>query len=358
MKQFLVILLGLLTFLISSCSSPEAPQLSQLASRVYVANEESGTISVLDGKDASLIKTINLNSTDEHNHGGSGDGMYMLHNVQVAPNGHTVWVTAKPMEDSLPEEVVVIDAHDLMIRTRIVLRPELHVAHVVVDTRSEYAYVSANESDKVLQLEVNSGSLVREYDLPTGSKPHGMRYSQGRLYIANMGSKALGILDIVSGNYNSVSLGGVAVQVALPPDNSAAYVSLYDTKEVVRYDLVTGAIKRLSLPAAAQGPVQLYPTPDSKYLLVADQGMLMDRPASDWVFRVDLSANEIDRELRTGAGAHGVVVSRDGLHAYVTNSAANSVSHLKLDSWTVDKTVPVDDAPNGISYWEDMMGMP
>ena len=51
----------------------------------------------------------------------------------------------------------------------------------------------------------------------------------------------------------------------------------------------------------------------------------------------------------TGAGAHGVVVDRDGRYAYVTNTYANSVSVLDVKDRKVTKTVPVGKGPNGIS---------
>lgn len=346
-------------FYIGCSTSTDTPSDTEKARRIYVANEESGTVSVLDGHSGNVIRTINLNAGPGHSHGGeSEEGMFMLHNVQVAPDGHTVWVTAKPMDEASSEEVIIIDAHDFSVRQRVILEPELHVAHVVIDSRSKYAYVSANEADQVMQIAVGSGTLVRTFELPSGSNPHGMRFADDILYIANMGSKSLGILDVRTGAYDSVPLGGVAVQVALPADKTSAYVSLYDTKELVRYNISNKSISRIALPESAKGPVQLYPTPDSKYLLVADQGMLMDRPSSDLLFRVDLSTQQIDRELRVGAGAHGVVVSYDGKDAYVTNSEANTVSHVNLDSWTVAHTTNVDEAPNGVSYWQDMLGMP
>lgn len=51
----------------------------------------------------------------------------------------------------------------------------------------------------------------------------------------------------------------------------------------------------------------------------------------------------------TGAGAHGVVVDREGRYAYVTNMYANSVSVLDVKDRKVVKTVPVGKTPNGIS---------
>jgi YVTN family beta-propeller protein len=53
--------------------------------------------------------------------------------------------------------------------------------------------------------------------------------------------------------------------------------------------------------------------------------------------------------VRTGPGAHGVVVDREGRYAYVTNIYENSVSVFDLKSAKVVASVRVGEAPNGIS---------
>ena len=51
----------------------------------------------------------------------------------------------------------------------------------------------------------------------------------------------------------------------------------------------SGEIKRIALPADAQGPIQLYATPGSKLLYVAGQGGLMERPVLNKVFVIYIS---------------------------------------------------------------------
>jgi YVTN family beta-propeller protein len=53
--------------------------------------------------------------------------------------------------------------------------------------------------------------------------------------------------------------------------------------------------------------------------------------------------------VETGAGAHGVVIDREGRYAYVTNSFADSVSKVDIKEGKVVKTVPVSKNPNGIN---------
>lgn len=326
--------------------------------KVYVAEEDSGGIAVVDARTNQVLRDIPLAETM--------NGMtmhFMPHNVQVAPNGKSVWVTAPPMEGApgdpeMDEEIVVIDPSTDTIVDRVVLGTGLHLAHVVLDDASRFAYVSANAADKVFQLDATTHAMTKTFDLGAGHKPHGMRVCGDRVFVANMDGKSISIIDPNGGAIQDVPVGGVAVQVACTKDGKLAFASLYDTREVVRYDRATGAVTRIALPAGAQGPVQLYPTPDNKRLFVADQGLLMDRPASNRLFQIDLPTSTVTKTIEVGSGAHGVVVSEDGTRAYVTNTASNNVSVVSVDDGKVIATVPVGTKPNGVSHFHVSGGMP
>jgi len=56
------------------------------------------------------------------------------------------------------------------------------------------------------------------------------------------------------------------------------------------------------------------------------------------------------KSVKTGDGAHGVVIDPSSRHAYVTNMAADTVAVLDLKSLTVVARIPVGSTPNGISF--------
>lgn len=122
---------------------------------------------------------------------------------------------------------------------------------------------------------------------------------------------------------------------------------------MVRYDLQSGQITRIPLPTGAQGPIQLYATPDSKFLYVADQGELMERPVSNKVFVIDIANAKVINTIKAGNKAHGVVVSQDGKTVYVANTSDNSISIIDVATQKVTATVPVGKGPNGVSYWSE-----
>lgn len=314
-----------------------------------MADEDSGTVSVIEEASNALIQTIPLPMTPD---------MYMPHNVQAAPDGNSVWVAAAPMTEGGVEKAFVLDPKSNEVVDEIDLGSELHVAHVVLDPSSTRAYITANEGNAILELDARARTLLRKIDLGDNRGPHGMRYCRDKLWIANMTAKTLATLDPATAAVTEIDVGGVAVQTACAPNQKFVFVSLYDTKEVVRYEIDTQKLTRVALPVESRGPVQLYPSPDSKTLWVCDQGILLGRPASNRLYAVDVEAATVIGTVEVGQGAHGVVLSDDGELAYVTNLTDNTVSVVDTAKMETVATVAVGTKPNGISHWHVSGAMP
>lgn len=340
-----------LTWWVAGCGGGDAagPSTSSARDHVFVADEDSGTVSVIEETKNTLLASIVLPTSPD---------MYMPHNVQAAPDGKSVWVAAAPMTEGGMEKAFVIDPETNQLVGDIELGTELHVAHVVFNPSSSRAYISANEGNAVLELDAQTRTLLRSIDLGADRGPHGMRWCRDQLWIANMTAKNLARLDPASATVSEIDVGGVAVQTACAPNGRYVFVSLYDTKEVVRYEIDTQELTRIALPAESQGPVQLYPSPDGKTLWVCDQGLLLGRPASNRLYALDVEAAKVVGTVSVGQGAHGVVLSDDGALAYVTNLSDNSVSVVDTAKMETVATIAVGTKPNGISHWHRNGAMP
>lgn len=314
-----------------------------LNEKVFVANEESGTVSVIDVATGEVIETLDLD------YKGS---MYMAHNIQSAPNHQTVWVTAVPMKEGAEEYAIVMDSRREGNLEFIPVGSEQHVAHVVLDDESEFAYVTGNESGQVIKIDTKRKQVVERIDLGELSGPHGLRFMDGKLYVACMTSSELAIVDVATSSVTKIPMGGIAVQTAVLPILQSVFVSVYDLKEVVRYDISTGDTTRIQLPVGSQGPIQLYPSPDNSKVYVCDQGIVNGNPASNKLYVIDTYTNQVISTVTVGNGAHGVVTSIDGSKIFVTNLADNTVSVIDAATLTVDKTIDVGISPNGITTVE------
>ena len=348
---------------------------STRSDKVYVAAEDGGEVDVIDAKSNSVATKIDL-SLKENN----SSVMYMAHNVQVAPDGKSVWVTANVMGSAdmglvpklksmlLPtayadskhdsksvnkDQLIVIDPQTDKITKRIDVGSDTHLAHVVVTPDSKYAVAVSQTKGELYKVDTSTYQVVQTIPTVPGGEPHGLRMAPDgqRAYVAMMGNKSIGILDMRTGTLTYVPLNGAAVQTAVTSDGKYALATVYDSKSVAIYNISTAQLGYVQLPAGAKGPLQLYPTPDAKYVYVADQGNYFGQPNGDKVYKIDIVQRKVVTTTQVGTAPHGVVVSPDGKYVYVTNLESNNVSVIDSSTNKEVAKIPTAAKPNGISYW-------
>lgn len=347
---------------------------SRISEKIYIAVEGSGEIAVFDTRTRQIIKRIDL-SEDKNGMAVS----YMPHNVQVAPDNKSVWVTANAEDKKMKmsfrvipvaeangghgegadegsgssDEVIVIDPFTDVIVKRIEMGQGLHLSHVALTPDSSYAIVAAQEKGIIYKIHTDTYEIEKELVVKNGGEPHGLRISpDGKVaYIAMLGGKSLGVLDLVNFELKQILLKGAAVQTGVTSDGRYALASVYDTKSLAVYDVVSTQLSYVDLPKEAKGPVQIYPTPDSRFVYVADQGFYFDQPISEFIYKVDLEEMKVVREIKGGSAPHGVVVSRDGNLVYVTNLKSDDVSVIDTRTDKEVARIQVGSSPNGISVW-------
>ena len=166
-----------------------------------------------------------------------------------------------------------------------------------------------------------------------------------------MSGKSIGQLDIQSLSFDYIPLNGQAVQTAVTPDGRYVAASVFDSKSVAIYDTQSKSVQYAALPEDAKGPLQVYPTPDSRYVYVADQGYEFGQPDGNKLHKIDLEGRSVVQTVEVGTAPHGVVLSPDGRFSYVTNMVSNDVSIVDNESGKELVKVPTGEKPNGISYW-------
>lgn len=343
-------LISLFCVSLMACSEDGPPE--PLADdMIFAAVEEDGTLVVLDGDTGAVLRTVDLSETA---HGETVK--FDVHNVQADPDGRTVWLTAMPAEEGgghtggpMPEELIGVDVLTLSVASRIELGSDLHAAHVVISGTT--AYVTANEADTVVVVDLADKRVVRSISLPAGTSPHGARItSDGRtLVIAGMGDGSLQVIETSSGSVTSYDLPGRAVQAALLPDDSAAFATIYDTRQVARLNLATREVTLFDLPDGSAGPVQLYPAPNGQSLWIADQGMLEGQPAGNKLVQLDAASGDVLQVVQVDSGPHGVVLNQDGSRVWTTTLVDGTVQSIDTAAGSVLSTTPVGNRPNGIS---------
>lgn len=332
-----ILLFAMMVLMIFSCKKTCRRDVKE---KVYVANEAEGTITIFDADSYEILKTVDLTYKGE---------MYMPHNVQVSPDGETIWATGIPPTEGADEMVIVLKGKYDREAEHINVGSEQHLAHVIVDDESKFAYVTAKEKGQVIQIDIDKMKEVRRFDLGEGTGPHGLRYMNGKLYVACMFSNEMIQVDVESGNLIRIPVGGIAVQTAVIPTINCAFVSVYDLSQVVKYDILNGTVTTIQLPTESQGPIQLYPSSDGQKLYVCDQGLVAGKPVSNKLYIINTATNTVESTVTVGQGAHGVTLNSDGSKIYVSNVSDFTVSVIDASTLNVLKTVSVGELPNGIT---------
>ncbi len=336
--------------------------------KVYIAIEAEGRVGVIDTQSRKMIKSIDLSEVQNNKF-----VKYTTHNVQVAPNGKVVLVTANvergvmgengsekadEISDGLLDKIFIIDPLTDTITGSLPIEIDSHLAHVVVNAEGTLAYIASQEKSKIYIIDLTNQKIMRTISLNEGSAPHGLRLSTDgtKLYIALIGGKAIAEVNLQDVSIKKYPLSGSVIQTAVTPDGNYIFGSVYETKKVAWINTKTDEQGYINLPEDAKGSVQLYVTPDSKYLYAVNQGYYFEQPTGNTVYRIDINQRKVDQIILAGDAPHGVVVDKAGKFVYVTNLLSKDISIIATATNKEIARLKVGEMPNGISIWNKETG--
>jgi len=134
--------------------------------------------------------------------------------------------------------------------------------------------------------------------------------------------------------------------LAIDSKSTTVYASLQDSDELLAIDLNTQA-PRWKI-AVGKMPADVFLTADDKHLLVALTG---ERHVE--VYDVSGAQPRLVKRLETGDGAHSFRSLGDKRHVLVSNRAANSISKIDLQSFTVAETFAAPGGPDDMEILPD-----
>ncbi|BAE86319.1 cytochrome D1 domain-containing protein [Desulfitobacterium hafniense] len=312
-------------------------QVGQKVSYIYTANE-GGSLSRINASTNKLIDTIKIDGS--------------AHNVQVSPDGKIIGATiAASMEGksshgsmNINDLAAFYDAQTGKLINQVEVGE--HPAHIVFTNDGKYALVTNNGSNSVSVIDITTFKV--KGTIPTGKGPHGFRISKNNkyAYIANMGQDTVSVLDIANmKETKKIKVGKTPVTTAISNDGKTLLVTINAGDSLAVVDVESGNVQKIPV---GDGPAQVYLQGNDKFAFVANQGT--EEKPSNTVSKIDLSTKKVVATIETGKGSHGVVISSDDKHVYVTNMFENTVSVIDNDQNKVIATVNVDKTPNGITF--------
>jgi YVTN family beta-propeller protein len=298
--------LGALLELTAACSRSLAAESRE--EQVFISNEDSGDITVLQASTGKLLGTIPVGKRPR--------------GLRVATDGSKLYVALSGSPKGGPN----VDETQLPPPDR------------------------AADGIGVVQLAERRLERV----LPSGADPETFDIVGKNLVVSNEDTGQAAVVGLVSGKVErSLPVGGEPEGVTARPDGRVVYVTSEADHEVAVIDPVKQRV--LTRFAVGKRPRSIAFSADGAHAYVTNElsgsVSVVDAQRHRVLHTIDLSPPS---SHAPAARPMGIVVARDGEHAYVTTGRGRSVVELELRGNTVTRTLTdVGARPWGIAMTED-----
>lgn len=297
--------------------------------RLYVANEGSNTISVIDTETLRAVAEVPT-------------GM-RPHYVNVDPLGRYFYVTILFTRES-DDLVQIFDVKTNALLASVISghQPD----HLVPGHAGKRLYVSNRAASTLSIIAIPEFKVIQTVKLK-GRGPRGTVLTPDGRYILipESRSRDVSMVDLEGNHIDRISLpsGAKPMAMGISGDGKFAYVTDEGLDQVHRIDVARKAVTA-SL-SVGKRPMHAPVHPNRPFLYIPCMG-------SGAVYKVDLDRWKVIKIIPVGRSPLGIAYSADGKYAYVTLSGEKpkgQVAVIDTETDTVQSTFPVDVTPMGIA---------
>jgi YVTN family beta-propeller protein len=326
----------------SESQSPPQPVSSSSAPyRVYVTNERSGDLSVIDGQTYQVLATIPLGKRPR--------------GIQVSPDKTQLFIalSGSPIagpgvdESSLPpadpsaDGIGVVDIATLKLLR--VIRGVSDPEQLVVSHDGKLLYIASEDTGTAVVVDIETGETIATQKV--GGEPEGVGISpDGRfVYITSEENHQVSVIDTKTNEViKQFEVGQRPRQATFSSDGTRAYVTgeLDATVSVVDVN-EHKVIHTITLSGELVRPMEVDLSPDDSVLYVTTgRGRKL--------IALDSKTYEPVGEVTVGERPWGLALSPDGKYLFTANGPSNDVSVVNSETLEVIATIPVGTAPWGV----------
>ncbi len=292
--------LGAALLAVAAAALPVPRAAAAQADRVYVANQENASVTVLDGRHGRVIRTIDLTAL-----GFSSN--CKPHHVAVEPDG-SFWYLSLITDG----RVLKFDRNDSLVAQARMEVPGM----IALDPAADRLVVGRSMSAvsppaRVALIRRSTMQVEDELEVPF-PRPHGVAIAPGGrwAYVASLAENRMAVIDL--------------------------------TRDEVRVQAIDGPLHTI---------VQFAVSPDGRWLVgsgqVSNRFLVFDRS--------DPAAPRLVRQLEVGASPWDPAFAPDGRTVWFANLDANTITAVDVASWSVAAVVrdPRLAQPNGLALTPD-----
>jgi YVTN family beta-propeller protein len=322
--------------------TPSQSTLAQDDFLVYVTNEDSNNVSVIDGNSHQVVATIDVGKRPR--------------GLKVSPDGTRLFVALSgapkcppTMDDDECEALEtdlsadgIAEVDTVAQRLLRVLPSGLDPEQFDVNWSTGLMYVANENAHMASILDIEKGEIL--VSLKTGMEPEGVRVSpDGSVaYVTGEVDSDITVIDTATNSIKrTIKVGLRPRDIVFSDDSRRAYISNEFAASISVIDVAEGVvIDTLSLPEGSL-PMGVVLSPDNHTLYVANG-------RAGTVSALDLRRGELTHSVEVGRRPWGLTISPDGSKLFSANGPSNDVSVIDTTSFEVIDTIAVGSSPWGV----------
>jgi YVTN family beta-propeller protein len=342
-----------LLLLVAACSRPEqqpaaenaapAPAPAPVAGRLFVTNESSGDITVVDVAAQRAIATIPVGKRPRGIRL-SPDGTLLfvaLSGSPIAPPG--VDESTLPPPDKKADGIGVVSVREQRLMRVIPAGSDPEQTAVSLD--GSRLFVANEDVGELSVVSVADGKVLATFEV--GGEPEGVELRpDGRVvYVTSEEDSQVTAIDAVDLKLiKTFKVGARPRSTAFLPDSSRAYVTSENGGSVSVVDAMKHTVlETIKLTGEMVRPMGAVAAPDGKHVFISTG-------RGKHAIIIDTATNMPVASIEVGDRPWGIAVARDGKTLFTANGPSNDVSIVDIESRTVKARVKVGERPWGAVF--------
>ncbi len=307
---------------------------------VFVTNEFSGDLSIVDGSSGKVLGTYPLGKRPRGiKLGPDGGTLYVaLSGSPVAPPGTDE--SKLPPPDPSADGIGIFDlgSRKLVGVVRGIANPEQ-----LAVSRSGLIYAGSEAAGAVVILDPVARKAIGS--IPVGDEPEGVALSPDErfLYVTVEGEDKVAVIDVAARRVIArVPVGGRPRSIAFSPDGARAYVTDELQGAVTEMDARAHKVLRtFALPGQGARPMGVVVSPDGAkvYVTTGRGGTLV---------AIDAASGAPAPPLAVGQRPWGVAISADGRRLYTANGPSDDMTIVDAATMKVIGKMRLGERPWGV----------
>jgi YVTN family beta-propeller protein len=277
---------------------PDAMFLTPDQKFLLVANVEATTVSVIDTRTDSVIKTLpNIQYPWGFTRRGNSQ------TVAVSGNG---------------KQISLIDLETLEVIKQ--KNFDFNLGGITSSSDGNFYFVVGTETERVYKIDSHDLRILDQYK--TGKGPDGIGISKNNetIFVTNAVDGTISVIHLNTKKSNVIQVGGKPELVHYNHDHSKLFISNFKLNKIHIVDTETG--KTVNEIAGVESPEEAVLSQSEQYLFVASFS------TNKVVVYDAVTLTKIDQEYSTGNKPIGIVPARNDTKLYVSNYGDNSVTAI------------------------------